>query len=285
MTPAPRILVFDSGVGGLSILEALRQRLGGCEFVYASDNAAFPYGLKSRAYLVARVDAVLKTLIKEIRPDLIVVACNTASTVVLPSIRDHFKAPVVGVVPAIKPAAALSSTGVIGLLATPGTINREYTQGLINDFASDCEFVKVGSSRLVEIAERALRGISPDQGELAEILAPLFAVEQLDTIVLACTHFPLIVQNLKDTSPRPVNWIDSGQAIARRVEALLAKDPVHAPALFAQAVSTNSASAPSGRAIFTKAGDEVNSLRGALVKFGCDDIAFCEGIPLFEGLR
>lgn len=277
MTPAPRILVFDSGVGGLSILDALRQELSGCEFIYASDNAAFPYGVKSQDFLIERVDAVLKRLITEVEPDIIVVACNTASTVVLPSIRDHFKAPVVGVVPAIKPAVALSRTGLIGLLGTPGTVNRDYTQALINEFASDCRIVKVGSSRLVEIAEQALRGSSPDKSELEEILAPLFAADKLDTIVLACTHFPLIVQDLKNASPRRVNWIDSGEAIARRVASLIAQHPVH------QQLS-NKTSAPvlATKAIFTKACDEVNALRGALLKFGCEDIAFCEDIPLLK---
>jgi glutamate racemase len=285
MTPAPRILVLDSGVGGLSILEALKQGLSGCEFVYASDNAAFPYGLKSQAYLVERVEAVLKRLIKEVEPDIIVVACNTASTVVLPSIRDHFKAPVVGVVPAIKPAVALSRTGVIGLLGTPGTVNREYTQALIKEFANDCEIVKVGSSRLVEIAEQALRGSSPDKRELEEILAPLFAADKLDTIVLACTHFPLIVQALKDASPRTVNWIDSGEAIARRVESLIAQNSFHPKPVNQALPNKTFAPALSTKAIFTKASDEVNSLRGALLKFGCDNIAFCEDIALFEGLK
>ncbi len=280
MTPAPRILVFDSGVGGLSILEALRKELSNCEFVYASDNAAFPYGLKSQAHLIERVDAVLKKLIKQIEPDIIVVACNTASTVVLPSIRNHFKAPVVGVVPAIKPAVALSRTGVIGLLGTPGTVNRDYTQRLIDGFASDCEVVKVGSSRLVEIAEQALRGSSPNKSELIKILAPLFTADKLDTIVLACTHFPLIVQDLKNASPREVNWIDSGEAIARRVASLIALYPNHQ-----QLPNKTAAPTFTSKAIFTKACDEVNALRGALLKFGCNDIAFCENIPFPEGLR
>ncbi len=268
MNSAPRILVFDSGVGGLSILEALRQGPGGCDFIYASDNAAFPYGLKTQSFLIERVDNVLKTLIDQTQANIIVVACNTASTVVLSSIRDHFKIPVVGVVPAIKPAAALSSTGMIGLLGTPGTVDRDYTQTLIQDFADDCEVIKVGSSRLVEIAEQSLRGIPPDKIEIGEILAPLFADDKLDTIVLACTHFPLIIQALKDASPRELNWVDSADAIARRVESLIAK----------RHQQQNLSKPSSVQAIFTEDSDEIDSLRKALSTFGCDDISFCEGI-------
>ncbi|RLA42533.1 MAG: glutamate racemase [Gammaproteobacteria bacterium] len=266
MTQANRILVFDSGVGGLSILDAIKQRLSGREFVYASDNAAFPYGVKSQSFLIERVDAVLKALIKQVQPDIIVVACNTASTLVLPSIRDHFKSPVVGVVPAIKPAAEQTRSGVIGLLGTPGTVAREYTQQLINEFAGSNTVVKVGSSRLVDIAELALRGITPDSTELGKILAPLFADDRLDTIVLACTHFPLIIEDLKAASPRLVNWIDSGAAIARRVESLLGTNPRGQT----DSCTTNC------QAIFTKASNEVAKLQAALLNFDCHSISFLE---------
>jgi len=220
-TALARILVFDSGVGGLSILQALQQTLPASQYIYASDNQAFPYGTKSAEFLIERVHKVLQALIKKCQPDIIVVACNTASTLVLPHIRQNFSIPIVGVVPAIKPAALQSKTKVIGLLGTPGTVARPYTKNLIGEFASDCEVVCSGSAELVAIAEQALRGTLPGAEELSGILKPLFDNEQLDTIILACTHFPLIKEQLISASPRSVNWIDSGEAIARRVNALL----------------------------------------------------------------
>lgn len=223
-SPPPKVLVFDSGVGGLSVLDEIRRLTPWCQLVYASDNAAFPYGIKEEMQLVDRVDRVLRRLIAREQPDILVVACNTASTLALPHIRSHFERPVVGVVPAIKPAAQFSKTGVIGLLATPGTIARPYTQQLIDDFAPDCEVIRIGSSRLVELAEQHLRGLAVAADELQDIIAPLFHPTprgEADVMVLACTHFPLIRHLIASASPRAVAWIDSGTAIARRVASLL----------------------------------------------------------------
>src|SRR5690606_36569535 len=217
----PRVLVFDSGVGGLSILAEIRARVPHCELVYACDNGAFPYGTKGEEELVARVDWVLKALIRATAPDIVVVACNTASTVALPHVHAHFQKPVVGVVPAIKPAAKLTQSGVIGLLATPATVARPYTLGLIADFASHCTVHRLGSARLVQIAEDKLRGQTPKTTEIRYIISPLLADPALDTLVLACTHFPLLRAELEAADPRPVQWVDSGEAIARRVLDLL----------------------------------------------------------------
>ncbi len=267
MTRSSRILIFDSGVGGLSILRAIRQRLPEQDYIYASDNGAFPYGLKSQNFLVQRVDTVLRALIRTEQPDIIVIACNTASTVALPVIRGHFGAPVVGVVPAIKPAAAISRTGVIGLLGTPATVERAYTQQLIDDFASHCTVLKLGSSRLVDIAEQALRGQAVSPEELKEILAPLLQVEQLDTIVLACTHFPLLGEDLAAVAPRPLCWVDSGDAIARRVASLLGRDAPE-PA--------RTAGVGTVRAIFTCSNPALAALRPALEHFACEAVSVLE---------
>jgi glutamate racemase len=218
---SPRILVFDSGVGGLSVLAEIHSRIPRARLIYACDNEAFPYGTMGEEALVTRVDTVLRALISRLDPDILVVACNTASTLALPRIRAHFAKPVVGVVPAIKPAAALSRTRVIGLLATPGTVNRAYTRQLIDDFAGDCTVVRVGSSELVDMAEAKVRGVAPDPDRLRAIVAPLFDNPATDTLVLACTHFPLLRQELETVAPRSVHWVDSGEAIARRVESLL----------------------------------------------------------------
>lgn len=225
MSTPPSILVFDSGVGGLSILAEIEQQLPSTSLIYASDNEAFPYGTKPEQFIVDRVRTMLRSLITKTNPDLIVIACNTASTVALPALRSEFDLPIVGVVPAIKTAARLSKTRVIGLLATPATIARPYTNQLIRDFASDCTCLRVGSTELVEMAEAHLRGIEPDPARTTQIIAPLFEPTQnnqfADVIVLGCTHFPLMLPALRAAAPRSIEWIDSGHAIARRVESLL----------------------------------------------------------------
>lgn len=218
---SPRVLVFDSGVGGLSILREIQERLPACEFIYASDNAAFPYGTKPEEELVERVDQVLRRLLETYTADIVVVACNTASTLALPHIRRNFSQPIVGVVPAIKPAAVRSRSKLMGLLATPATITRPYTLALIKEYASDCRVISVGSSELVLMAEQKLRGIEVDRVKLNSILSPFQQDEQLDTLVLACTHFPLLNAELLESLRAGIALVDSGEAIARRVEYLL----------------------------------------------------------------
>jgi glutamate racemase len=217
MPATARILVFDSGVGGLSILQEIRQQYPHCCFFYASDNAAFPYGTKTEEELIERVDLVLHQLQQTTQADIIVVACNTASTVALPRIRERFSQPVIGVVPAIKPAAAISQSKVIGLLATPGTVKRKYTQQLIAQFAADCEIISIGTSELVHLAEQKLRGETITQQQLEPIVQRLIHNSAIDTVVLACTHFPLLKEELQTALPNITYWVDSEEAIARRV--------------------------------------------------------------------
>jgi len=216
----PKVLVFDSGVGGLSILGEIQSRVPGCDLIYASDNAAFPYGTKTEDELVTRVDLVLHQILARHPVDIIVVACNSASTLALPHIRAHFHQPIVGVVPAIKPAAACSQSKVIGLLATPGTLTRRYTRDLIVEFASDCHLIQLGSSELVQLAEQKLHGQAPAMEPLHQILAPMAddsRYPDMDKLILACTHFPLLREELSRYFGRAVQLIDSGPAIARRV--------------------------------------------------------------------
>lgn len=220
-TPGPNILVFDSGVGGLSILAAIREQVPGCNLTYASDNAAFPYGIKGESELVERVERVLRQILQAHPIDIIVVACNSASTLALPHIRSHFQQPIVGVVPAIKPAAQYSRSKVIGLLATPGTIARPYTQDLIDQFADNCEVIRLGSSELVLMAEQKLRGVPVDTQKLNTVMADMDqhpSRASMDTLVLACTHFPLLRPELARHFGGKVTLIDSGEAIARRVK-------------------------------------------------------------------
>jgi len=217
-------LIFDSGVGGVTVAREIWSLLPGSETVYFCDNSFFPYGLKEEGELIARVTDVLSTVAERVQPDIVVVACNTASTVALPSLRERILVPVVGVVPAIKPAAALSKTRTIGLLGTPGTVRRAYTQDHIDRFASDCTILRVGSADLVLLAEEKFAGRDLDPGRLAATISPLLATGSspgVDVVVLACTHFPLLRADLAALAPATISWIDSGAAIARRVDELL----------------------------------------------------------------
>lgn len=270
---APRVLVFDSGVGGLSVLQEVRQRLPACEFVYASDNAFFPYGVKGETELIERVDRVLHAVLDNCAVDIIVVACNTASTLTLPHIRSHFSQPIVGVVPAIKPAAARSRSKVIGLLATPATVARPYTLDLISHHAADCTVIKVGSSELVLMAERKLRGQTIEPSALSNILAPFYnhpQAAQLDTLVLACTHFPLLGDELRNALPETVDLIDSGEAIARRVEFLFGD---HFGLQLAE-LTAPVAAANAHLALFTEQTAAVELLAQPLLQFGIGKMEF-----------
>jgi len=220
----PVIAVFDSGVGGLSVAQEIASLLPGAALNYFCDNGFFPYGTKTEAELVDRVDEVIARAVRTVRPDAVVIACNTASTVALPRLRSHLDMPVVGVVPAVKPAALRSRRRVIGLLGTTGTVRRAYTQDLIDRFAADCTVLRIGSAELVEMAEAALEGAAPAPDAVASVLAPFFErpeAQRPDTVVLACTHFPLLADALRDASPPGTEFVDSGRAVAERVRSVL----------------------------------------------------------------
>ncbi len=227
-----RVLVFDSGIGGLTIVEALRRSAPDLQIDYAADTGFFPYGDKSDAALCERLPMVAAALSAAARPEVFVIACNTASTLALDEVRAALDIPVVGTVPAIKPAAERSQTGAIGLLATPGTVRRAYTDRLIGEFARDVRVVKHGSVDLVRLAEAVAQGHAPPLDLFAAAQAPLFAGDAgaaVDTIVLACTHFPIVRDQLAATAPRPVAYIDSGAAIARQTLSVLAARDGAAP--------------------------------------------------------
>ncbi|MFA7431704.1 MAG: glutamate racemase [Rhodospirillaceae bacterium] len=213
----PHVAVFDSGLGGLTVLEAIRRTLPGVAITYVADNAAFPYGPKPEAEVRARVVSVIGALLAVETPDAVVIACNTASTAALGALRETFPGmPFVGTVPALKPAAEVTRTGVIGLLATPGTVHRPYIDDLAARVAAGCRIVRVGAPRLATLAEGMLRGIAPPPGAVAAEIAPLFNDPLLDVVVLGCTHYPLLRQALQEAAPRPVHWLDSADAVARQ---------------------------------------------------------------------
>ena len=220
------LLIFDSGVGGLSVLAAIRRLMPDAPIVYAADNAGFPYGTRSAAEIAARVPALLGRLAERYDPALIVIACNTASTIALDAVRAALDLPIVGTVPAIKPAAALSKTRAIGVLGTAATIVQPYVDRLAAEFAADCTVIRHGSAELVELAEAKLRGEVTDAADYARILDGLLARPgggAIDTVVLACTHFPLVQPELAAAAPRPLMFVDGNDGIARRT-AFLARD-------------------------------------------------------------
>jgi len=213
------ILVFDSGVGGISVVREIKQLMPNVSIDYLFDNLFYPYGELDEESLINRLTSLLLALAKKTNPQLIVIACNSASTIALPTLRKLFDIPIVGVVPAIKPASALSKSKIIGLLATQGTVTRDYIEDLTQTHAANCQLVSVGSNELVEMAEQTFRGIMPDGQRLAQICAPIF--EQADVMVLGCTHFPLLINTLKQVCPEHIVLVDSGYAIAQRVMELL----------------------------------------------------------------
>lgn len=223
-----RIIIFDSGVGGLTIGQSLTEALPFAEQILLADTAFFPYGEMEEDQLVKRVTSLLVSAVKRFEPDCIVVACNTVSTVALEKIRNSLLIPVIGVVPAIKPAALMSKSKVIGLLATPATVNRSYTADLVDSFAHDCELISVGSTRLVELSEQRLAGQKVDIEQLRQIVQPFLIAareKQLDVIVLGCTHFPLLEDLLRDILPNSILFIDSSKAIAKQVLKVLESSP------------------------------------------------------------
>jgi glutamate racemase len=220
----PTILVFDSGFGGLTVHSEVRKALPGAAYVYLADDAAFPYGPKPTNELIKRVVQVIGAAIMRHRPDLVVIACNTASTVCLPALREAFSVPFVGTVPAVKPAAALSTTKMISVLGTPGTVTREYTHDLIIAHAGDCRVHLVGAVNLARLAETYLAGDTVSDADVLAEIEPCFKERdglKTDAVVLACTHYPLLVDVYERISPWPVTFVDPAPAIARRVVSLI----------------------------------------------------------------
>ncbi|WP_298400084.1 glutamate racemase [Sphingobium sp.] len=264
MTVAPDapILFFDSGVGGLSILAPARAALPTAPIVYAADSAGFPYGTKSETEIAARVPALLGRLVERYRPRLAVIACNTASTIALQHVRAALDIPVVGTVPAIKPAALLSKNRVFGVLGTDATVRQPYVDRLAAEHGADCTVLRYGSAALVQLAEAKLRGEPLDPAVARDALAGLIGQpggDRMDMVVLACTHFPLVEQELAAAAPHPMGFVHGGEGIARRILYLTQGQPWP--------------DAPSpGTAVFTRVDEKVEALRPALAAYGLDHI-------------
>ncbi|MER2604654.1 MAG: glutamate racemase [Siculibacillus sp.] len=259
---ARRVLVFDSGIGGLSVAREIRAARPDVEMIYVADDAGFPYGEREEGELVAGIVDLAGRLIAEYSPDLFVIACHTASTLVLPPLRARFATTFVGTVPAIKPAASTTRSRMISVLATPGTVKRDYTRALIDTYASHIDVTLVGAVRLARLAEAHLAGETIDDAEVAAEIRPCFRRKggrRTDRIVLACTHYPFLLEHFRRVAPWPVEWIDPAPAITRRVVDLIG------PA------GPREARAP-GRAIFTSGRRPNAALAAVLARFDltCD---------------
>ncbi|MFC4295398.1 glutamate racemase [Novosphingobium tardum] len=253
------LLIFDSGVGGLSVLRAVRALMPYAPVVYAADNAALPYGNKTEAQIASRVPALLGRMVERFHPRLVTIACNTASTIALPAVREALELPVVGTVPAIKPAAAMTRSGVIGLLGTEATIRQGYVDRLEAEFAQGKMLLRHAAPELVSAAEVRLRGQPIDPAMIARAVAGLRnqpGGERIDTVVLACTHFPLIEDELAAGFGPGVSFVDGAQGIARRIEFLtLGEEWARNGADFA---------------VFTREGSDVDALAPALRDYGLE---------------
>ena len=259
----PTILVFDSGVGGLTVFRELVKARPDAFYVYIADDAFFPYAQRGEEELIGRVVPLMEKSIATYAPDLVAIACNTASTLVLPHLRARFCVPFVGTVPAVKPACSASRSRLVSVLGTEATVQREYTRGLIRDFGQGCDVTLVGAVHLAGFAEMALRGEAIDDDAIAREIAPCFvanAGRRTDTIVLACTHYPLLIDRLLQLAPWRVDWVDPAPAIARRMIDLIGPP-------------TGNAAGGMARAIFTSGLEPPPALAAALARLGIGERA------------
>lgn len=257
MDASAPILLFDSGVGGLSVLEAVRSALPQAPIIYAADNGGLPYGTKSEAEIAARVCGLLGRMSERFRPRLICIACNTASTIALAMVRDVLNVPIVGTVPAIKPAAEQTRTGTIGLLGTAATIRQPYVDRLEAEFAAGKRLLRHGAGELVGAAEAKLRGLPVDPEVIARAVAGLRnqpGGDAIDTVVLACTHFPLLQKELGAAFGPGVQFVDGSAGIARRILHLTKDQPF--------------SRIQADRALFTRSDESLAALSPALHQYG-----------------
>ncbi len=272
MAEAPKIIVFDSGLGGLTVYREVTAALPHARYLYVADDAFFPYNDRDEDALIAHLIALMGGLIATHRPDLVIIACNTASTLVLPQLRARFQVPFIGTVPAIKPACAVSVSKRVSVLGTQATIAREYTRALIHDFANGADITLVGSARLAALAEAKLRGESVEDSAIARELAPCFVDadgRRTDTVVLACTHYPLLLDQLTALAPWPVRFIDPAPAIARRALDLMG--------------TPSSPPAAGAGILFTSGRPPSPALSAALADFGLGSAALGEIAPDSSG--
>jgi glutamate racemase len=259
--------VFDSGIGGLSILKALRLEMPHERFVYFADSAHNPYGDKSDAFVIDRSRAIAQLLIQNHGIKALVVACNTATAAAIHILRaEHPGLPIIGVEPALKPAVAISRTQRIAVLATRGTLQSAKFHALLQSLAGQAEFVCTPCDGLADLIERGPSAAAPGSAtDFSEIYTTnliaacatfirasgIFGTQsgQLDTLVLGCTHYPLVLPAFRQAVGAAVHIVDNGQAVAKRVAALITPTPAAAAATVTTAPSAAQSTLPSTAAL------------------------------------
>ena len=268
-------MALDSGVGGLGIVRALRDAIPGVAVTYLADNAFRPYGDKPDDVLTKRLVGLVGGLVRALAPELVVIACNTASTIALEKLRPAIALPFVGTVPPVKWAASLSQTRTIGLLATEATVGRAYVADLQQRFAPDCRLVACAAPALVGLAERSFVGDAVADAEVAAAIAPLLDGEggdAIDAVCLGCTHFGLLLPALRRAAPENIAWLDPAGAVARRAAELLGALPAASPAR-----------APVDRAFVTAPFAAQARFVAALAAYGFDGLGIFEADLLNAG--
>lgn len=226
--PISRSLVFDSGIGGMGVVQALRDLLPTLPIDYLADTALFPYGEQPDDLLTSRIVSLLVAACERLQPDILVIACNTASTIALPALRERLSIPIVGCVPPIRWAGRVSKSRVIGLLSTSATARRPYIIQLHRDFAPDCRLITHGARRLADLAERAFLGEIIADADIQYELDCLFRQphgDEIDTVGLGCTHYTFLMDAFERLSPPDVTWLDPAPAVARQVRTVLQNAP------------------------------------------------------------
>ena len=211
------LLIVDSGSGGFSLLDEIRLQIPELSFTYAADYAGCPYGDRDSTDIMKRVFSLVDAVQSSRTHGMLLVACNTASTLILEHLRHRYTIPVVGVVPSVKPAFERYPRGKILLLATPHTVDGKYLEGLVSKHSGGTKLYRYGNTDLVRLAEKSLT-IGTDSSEVEEVLAPL-EQRSFDAVVLGCTHFSLIKDQLQDIF-KGAELIDSAKGIASRIDAV-----------------------------------------------------------------
>ncbi|MDO8312576.1 MAG: glutamate racemase [Sideroxyarcus sp.] len=230
-TSSSVIGVFDSGVGGLSVLHHIRRTLPRERLIYIADSAHVPYGDKSASYIEQRSLILTRFLVSQ-GADAIVIACNTATAAAVASLRSQFSIPIVGMEPAVKPAVAASKSGVVGVLATVGTLESARFAALLEKYAGDVEILTQGCPGLVEQVELGELNSAKTRDLVERYTAPLLA-RGADTLILGCTHYPFLAPLIREVVGANITLVDTGAAVARQLQRRMQtelparKTPVH----------------------------------------------------------
>ena len=267
--------VFDSGVGGLSVLHHIRLALPDAHLIYVADSAHVPYGDKPASYIEQRSHTLTRFLIGQ-GAEAIVIACNTATAAAAASLRLDVKCPIIGMEPAVKPAVAATRSGVVGVLATTGTLESARFAALLERYGEEVEIVTQGCPGLVEQVEQGdLDGLRSRE-LIARYTAPLLA-RGADTLILGCTHYPFLAPLIRDVVGGGITLVDTGQAVARQLQCRIQTE-LATRAKFAHPAISSGRAGLDGSAQFFSSGDA--ALASRIMSVLCGDTVVVQSIPL-----